>query len=392
MIDDVTPGFHRMSAQGYVINKPMDKINTQLAGAKAGQWEIRSGDSYWISDYVPDQAIALMMRDRNLSADLISREEDLAITSAYAEVGSPTYDLLSELVEAKETLSFLWSPVSGMLAATRRLRRYVNAFDRYEKILRDMKQRRIDGKRRKKYGKSWRHPKKPRFQWGKFHIDSIPSAWLAYRYAIMPLIYSFEDIQELAKKKEEGPQPRATARAKRSRSLDTVEITPWSPTVFGGATADYRYVARVKGELTVRAGVMYVPKWGLSHDLGATWHRIPRAYWEGIPLSFVSDWFHNGADVYDALTANLRAQEIEAAWVTTTAKWSVEVTCESKLTSSSGYVTPKVSYGSGVTEKKSRRPVSLADVRLRLKVDLGLHRIADALSLIKVILVTTRKN
>ena len=54
---------------------------------------------------------------------------------------------------------------------------------------------------------------------------------------------------------------------------------------------------------TARAGVLYEYTATLSNQLGLQLHQIPAALWEGIPLSFVADWFWTGSTAYQALTA-----------------------------------------------------------------------------------------
>ena len=115
------------------------------------------------------------------------------------------------------------------------------------------------------------------------------------------------------------------------------------------------------------------------------------AMYEIIPLSFVTDWFHNGASVYDALTAELRALKIYGAWVTTEIDFEFDGYLEarpadSQTTCSGG---GKATTVSG--KWKRRRLASLADVQLRLRVELNGKRIADALALIHTMLTTVIK-
>ena len=137
---------------------------------------------------------------------------------------------------------------------------------------------------------------------------------------------------------------------------------------------------------------MYEPIYELSHQLGITMNQVPVALWEGIPFSFILDWFQNGIDVYQALTANFRAHKIHGAWKTFTCEGRLTFGVE--LTSVSGIGSSDISgpFGSVDVKWKSRQPASLADVRFQLKADLNGKRIADALSLVKLLLLASNKN
>jgi hypothetical protein len=150
------------------------------------------------------------------------------------------------------------------------------------------------------------------------------------------------------------------------------------------------FIQEVEGSVAVvsRAGVLYEMDASLLTQLGVSWNRVPMAFYEAIPLSFVSDWFHNGADVYDALTAEFRAQKILTAWVSTEVKYDVlfrEV--YGPAISGNGSVQGLVletRHGNW----KRRSLASLSDVKFSFRTELSVKRVADGLALIHTFLST----
>lgn len=390
MEDVVTKGFKRLSATGGIINSPMTK-NVENCNVLASQGELlaTSGRRYtWTGQWRPRGAFSPARHAKVL--EKIEQLESLAITGAYAKVGEPDVAVLTELAEFRETLSFLASPVKQMVKLTQRFSRYLDIVKRiYER----------DAIRRAKWEKLPAHvkarrtppppPKIPTFSVGRWKGTDVSSAWLAYRYGLMPLIYTFQDVEELLKKRLEGSPLRATARSKES---DYVDLTSETVTSYQWGTVLYQHADKVLGscKVTVRAGVLYEVDATLLTQLGVRWNRVPMALYEAIPLSFVSDWFHNGADVYNALTAEARSGKILAAW--SVAKVDFDLTFVQQYGpaitggSASGIIAETRSG-----EWKRRKPASLSDVQFKLRLDLSSKRIADGLALIHTFLSTGGK-
>lgn len=395
MTDVVTPNYKAKQRRGEVVISSMSKIKWQRIMHQGSRILTTPTIVHSVSgvcwlvheDYIrrwrPDTCPAIL--------DEIERQAALVITDAYAKVGSPDVAVLTELAELRETLSFLYSPVKGMVNLTRKLRDYSVLTKRLELKHSARVEKwnklppRIQAKR-----KAPEPLKLPKLRLGKFEATDISSAWLAYRYAIMPLLYTFQDIQALLKKRAEGPKTRATARATGSGTVDLNselsrgdkrhhELT-WTEVISRTGTAT----------VTTRAGVLYVPDFSLSAQLGVQWNRVPAALYEGIPLSFVADWAYNGSALYDALTAELRAQKILGAWVSTTTEfsvsWNLEVTPVSGG-SASGWGTVLTTTGKWVT----RRTASLSDVQLKFRLEMNGKRVADGLALIHTMLATAIK-
>ena len=403
MSDIVTPMFRRKSRAGDVVINPMTKSScsltlhdpTMTVTATGLRWEGRG-------QLFPSSTGDLSLFNPGEDLTLQSEMEFLgngAITSAFADVGKPDVAVLTELVELRETLRFLWSPVRGMVSLTRRYDAFVKAWTRVDKQYQQKVHRwsarhqRWQSKGRKgAEPEKPKPPKYPKFRAGGISGDTLPSAWLAYRYGLMPLIYTFEDVQALIKKRAEGPKKRATARATRKTTVSYQKVWERKSSTYGGYTYDMQVSAIGAFEVKCRAGVMYEPNYELSHQLGITMNQVPVALWEGIPFSFILDWFQNGIDVYQALTANFRAHKIHGAWKTFTCEGELALGVE--LTSVSGIGSSVISGSPAAASYKwkSRLPASLADVRFQFKADLNGKRIADALSLIKLMLLASNKN
>lgn len=391
MTDLPTPRFRERSSGGEIIISPMSHdLATRIVtgGATAtvqgpnNRWEMTGNHAHdgeplgWSTHLHPDVVAE------------VDRLRSLAITDAYAEVGKPDLALLTELVELKETLGFLWSPVSGMVSLTKRFKRYLDIVEAIEeRFARALKKWESLPPRLKLKRKQPEKPKLPTFTSGKYTGTDVASSWLAYRYGLMPLIYTFQDIEALLKKRAEGAKQRATARARQSGTVNVSSLVT-SGTI-GYDVGQFKYELERTGaaKISVRAGVLYEPDWSLSSQLGVQWNRVPMALYEGFPLSFVTDWFHNGAAVYDALTAEMRAKKILGAWtvasVTSDVGWSITYLPVSVLT-----VSGPGTFANYNGKWKERKVASLADVRLKLRVDMNSKRIADGLALIYSFLAT----
>lgn len=390
MVDVVTKDFKRLSAAGGIVNSPMTR-NVENCTVHESQGAIRDTDGVLFTltgKWRPRRAFSPMEHAKIL--EKVEQLESLAITGAYAKVGQPDVAVLTELAELKETLSFLASPVKQMVKLTQRFSRYLDTVRRiYER----------DAVRRAKWEKLPAHikarrtppppPKIPTFTVGRWKGTDVASAWLAYRYGLMPLIYTFQDVEQLLKKRLEGSPLRATARSTESDYVDltfeTVSSYPWG-------TVYYQLTDKALGscKVTVRAGVLYEVDATLLTQLGVRWNRVPMALYEAIPLSFVSDWFHNGADVYNALTAEVKSGKILTAW--SVAKVDFDLTFLQLY----GPATAGGSASGIISETRSgewrrRRSASLSDVQFKLRVDLNSKRIADGLALIYTFLSTGGK-
>lgn len=198
--------------------------------------------------------------------------------AAYAKALS-TYDLLTELGEAKETLKFLQSKVKG--AADSLL-----GFSQ----------------------KDWQAWQEGRSSNAKSLMKSSSKAlrrlggrWMEYRYALMPLIYSMRDINEILAKRDavyKTERDRETVRA--SYSFDEQAPAPWGQFLYD--LCEYECEVRSTVKLGYNRGA-------LQRVFAQTVFNPFKTAWELIPLSFVVDWFINVNDVITSATSlNLASQ------------------------------------------------------------------------------------
>jgi hypothetical protein len=115
--------------------------------------------------------------------------------------------------------------------------------------------------------------------------------------------------------------------------------------------------------------------------------------YERIPLSFVADWFWNGADVYNALTAECRAKRILGGWTVATVTY---IASFERNVAAAGPNTIILSNSPARTTEsgtiKIRTPRTLADVSLQLRLELNTKRIADGLALVFQFIAGRRKH
>lgn len=392
--DYVVPGFRRKSAAGAIFNNSMSKMKTSHTFKQINVWACKNGNSSGFRSNGFEIGL-LPTRDPRASDGLlglagvptaIDQARAIAVTEAYGRVGSADVESLTTLGELKETLGFLYSPIKKVIGLTRRARAieeilhrdnlaYTKRLNRFNSLP-EWKRRKTPGPVRKKRS----------LRLGKVEVSDISSVWLAYRYGLMPLIYEADGYIK-ALNKLASTEVRATARGKYSttRTMDRVSPRVTFPQQ-GDSVDNHDHCEYI---ITCRAGVLYVPRLEtLATKYGLEWHRIPSTLWELTWLSFVADWFLNMSEVLNALTAEMRAQEIKAAWVTTTVEW--DYFNESTYTPGDrglGGVSRFEQKGKYVT----RTPVTLADVRLKTRIELNSKRVADAFALAHLLLFNRKK-
>lgn len=395
MTDVVTPGFAARSRRGEVINSPMSKTVSEasLIDAQLTLWTPSPEPSItgyrntgWGSGLVIGHE-TLVNQGMAQSADLITQ----AVTEAYSKVNLPDVDALVTLAEMRETLSFLASPFKK---ATLLTKRYVGYLSKYRRAEEGFRRRLALYEKRLASRKGVSYPKPefnaPKFRVGRFEASDVSSAWLAYRYGIMPLIYEIQDYLKAYNNVAEKPQ-RSTARGKAELawSTHTENAYNWYYGLREDVTTDTEF------KLTVRAGVLFTPKVttgtveGLSAKYGLALHRVPIAAWEAVTLSFVADWFVNVGDYLNAMTATCRA-DILTAWYTLRLGVGYKASVRVGAADAHEQVGSDPLFTRSVTHTV-RNPASMNDVGLVRRVEMNAKRYADAAALIHQMLISALK-
>ena len=183
------------------------------------------------------------------------------------------YDLLTELAEVKETLAFFRSTTDGFARTFSKLTGEVG-IDTWKR-----------GRRRNA---------RELLKSSDKALRKLGGVWMAYRYAIMPLVYSYRDIKGLVDDKG--------ITFKTFRSKETVE--PTERQVLGNSSSIW-LERSVSGTVTVRSTVKAgFDVSGLhSYVMQQVAFNPLSTLWELIPLSFVLDWAVNVGDYIVANTS-----------------------------------------------------------------------------------------
>lgn len=184
------------------------------------------------------------------------------ITSALASAESGSFDVLTEIAELPETVDFL----SDLLKrGTKKLEEHRKTVEKYQKMLKT-----ATGKFAEKVAKK------------------LASAWLAFRYAIMPIVYSIEDIKKTLKSYK---RIFASFRESKTGKLE-VDFLGFKQVSF----------AMLKNMCWIKRS--YSPEDLVDQLLGVLKFNPLSTAWELVTLSFVVDWFLNVGDVITAFSGN----------------------------------------------------------------------------------------
>lgn len=278
MVDVVTPGFHRRSAEGEVINNPCtySKSSFNVTGApqsdyyaKVGATEYRgSGDgclttalAVWLFQLGQSHNIGSLPDVPEPNFDM----ESACKLTALSNVDRAPYAFMEDAFEIRETIRFLRNPVASLY----KLAKLFNQQIRKKGIL------------------SIRDKAK--------QAKAIADVWLQYRFAFSPLVRSINDALE-AFNDNSGVPERRTARGFES--------------YIGGETLDdiltnYDWTSTRTLVEEHSAGILYEttnPFWGWRNKYGLGFKNIPETLWAIVPYSFMVDRLVNISASIRALT------------------------------------------------------------------------------------------
>lgn len=182
------------------------------------------------------------------------------ITSANAEFNSDIYDILTELAELPETVSFLYSGIKAILTS------YMDVKKKVKRIKRDKNLSPAEV------------------------LDRVSSLWMGYRYGVMPIVYSTQDALRLL---TERGNIFITHRSGKQRVIDDSN----SPNYW--RAQPFRVVDRMWIKGSVDPTVIMR---GLKTNVFST-------SWELVPLSFVVDWALNVGDLLSSLSTPAGLQQ-----------------------------------------------------------------------------------
>lgn len=222
------------------------------------------------------------------------------VTSVLASANSGEMDVLTELAELPETVKWLIDILRGV-----------------PKIIKTFKDRKAVLEKKLKKAKKT----------AVEIADAVASLWLQYRYALMPIFYSIEDIKSALK-----AYKRIYAKY-RSKEVEEIEL-PFASlgyTFNGNARTTHRCVIK-------RA---YAPEDLVDRLLDILKMNPLATAWELVTLSFVVDWFVNIGDVIDALTGYDSSvdsaacyswrTEISGSLIHEETKQEIQISCDSYL-------------------------------------------------------------
>lgn len=223
------------------------------------------GDTRRFMDLYPDSSY-FRIDEEDVQDEINARVN--AVEGNVVSSLNATYDLLTEMAEGRETLTYL-------LSILQKARHPLKSFADAKKVL--------DNKNWK--GKSV-----------EYH-DAVTSLWMQYRYAIMPLVYSVQDVQELIEKRK------VVYRTERAK--EKIDSSVFNAKPFFEPSSPY-FFERMSGTILIRATgkeqrnlKMHLR---LIDDIG---FNFATTAWELIPYSFVVDWFLNVGDFLSSQIGSL---------------------------------------------------------------------------------------
>jgi len=221
----------------------------------------------WIENYTGftgNDNVLYAIDTSEITAAKTSVENEAAISAL------SSYDLLTEIAEAREIPGAVRSASEGL-------------YNILKKLARDFDPKTLRRASRFRPRDLLRHADRV--------FRTLGSTWMGYRYAVMPLVYSYRDVLKTAQRGVNN----TTRNAK-------VIVPKRTATGVPSSTTDYKW-SYDEGSVVVRANIFQHFEWEtLAKYSGVGFNPLVTA-WELIPYSFVFDWFVNMGDYITRTTA-----------------------------------------------------------------------------------------
>jgi hypothetical protein len=192
---------------------------------------------------------------------------------AYAAAAKAKFDSAVELAELDEAVGQL------MKAAPRHIgniRAFLRERSKLSKAKKSGNKRLLKRYADSKKERQRKNPPKP--------TNKLAENWLTWRYGILPMILSYEDLLEYLKDPKKQRRTASGSVRRKTKEYSYVTHTLWDARYVFKVTTTYEQWASTKLFL---AGVTD------PHAMGFGAYDLLRAAWERTPYSFAADWFLN---------------------------------------------------------------------------------------------------
>lgn len=312
MLDVVTPRFYSIRNKGGIICSPMyretlysdvDHTTIEQVGRKGTIAITRH--RFHEDALLGGSSLLPLLPSTDAMDELFaefSRETDLAIMRAHAEVDVSEMQLLATAGELPETLAWIRSLVQRGVKLTRAFKRRAD----YSAILRSLKYAAEERPTKRVIAKFERYvdlikARKARLkELGKDQslVDDFSNLWLEYRYALRPLVGDLQNALKALSKIIDKRRMIARGHEYSGATSERIESTTLTePSQIVKLTAKVTETEKIKA----RSGVLYALEESLLSLVNVLGLDQPvESIWELIPFSFIVDWFFSVGDLLNS--------------------------------------------------------------------------------------------
>lgn len=220
------------------------------------------------------------------------------LTEATADANAKNLDVLTALAELPETIKMFIDLSRSLRHPLKTLKRLDLASKKPIKQV-GYKEVWIKTRKGRRLVKRKTYTTKYRWEGNLVSLADLSSqAWLTYRYGILPLLYTYEDIQKALKPISDAVSWDTVKRFKKSEhEVADLKVGQISSQFYGGGAdillgADIEIIERVMIRTKMNTNQLKQKRFAFNPALTA---------WELIPYSFVVDWFVQIGDFITAL-------------------------------------------------------------------------------------------